>query len=136
MTAKRRFFGVMAFLSITALVFMAGIVVVAVAQDNEEKLTFTERVAAILGIETQKVEDAIEQAKAEIASERRESFTDDLLEKGVFTEEEVEELFEEWTDKVEFLPSHSVGQTNGTTSITRSAKFHLAGIGSAQILKT
>ncbi len=97
MTVKKRLFGVMVFLSITVLVFVSGVLAVAAAQNNEDKRTFAERVATILGIESQKVQDAMDQAKADIAAERREAFADDLIENGVMTEEEAEELFDNWT---------------------------------------
>lgn len=71
-------------------------VAIVAAQDNTDSdgssPSFAERVARILGLETQPVEDAITQAKEEIATEKRTAYLNAMVEKGALTQEEADEL--------------------------------------------
>ena len=114
MTTKKRLLGVMAVLSVGAVAFAGTVVAVAAAQDDDEsgRRSFVDRVASILGIESETVQDAFDQASEEIATEKREEYVDALVEKDAVTQEEATELREWWSetpDAVPFRGSHEFG---------------------------
>ena len=72
----------------------------AAAQSNDDDgggQTFAERVAAVLGIESDELESAMQQVKEEIRNERRDAKFDDLVENGTLTQEEADAI-KEWQD--------------------------------------
>ena len=72
----------------------------AAAQSNDDDgdgQTFVERVAAVLGIESDDLESAMQQVKEEIRNERRDAKFDDLVENGTLTQEEADAI-KEWQD--------------------------------------
>ena len=75
----------------------AGIAAAQSSDDDGERQTFVERVAAILGIESDDLESAMQQVKEEIRSERRDSKFADLVENGTLTQEEADAI-KEWQD--------------------------------------
>ena len=78
-----------------AILFIAASISgVAIAQDSEEKSkpeSLLGRVAAILGIDQQIVEDAFVQAKAEMHEEALDKHLQNLVDEGILTEEEAAE---------------------------------------------
>ncbi len=106
MTSKKRLLAVLAVLSVGMAVFAGTIVAVAAAQSTEESegRSLVERVANILGIETETVQDAFDQASQEIAAEKREAHIDGLVEKGLITEEEAVELRDWWSEAPDISP--------------------------------
>lgn len=73
---------------------------IAAAQSNDDDgdgLTFVERVASILGIESDDLESAMQQVKDEIQSERRDAEFAELVEKGVLTQDEADAI-KAWQD--------------------------------------
>ena len=89
---KRRWFigGVVAAL---ALLGLAGGAIM--AQETTEKQSrfsaFAERVASILGLEADDVEDAMEQAKEELADEAMDEKLAMMVEKGAFTQQQADD---------------------------------------------
>lgn len=65
--------------------------------NGDGKFSLGERVAAILGLEAEDVEGAIEQARTEMQDERVQSHLDSMVEAGILTEEEAAE-YREWLD--------------------------------------
>ncbi len=85
------------FLGITAVSVLAVVGVFAgiAAQDGQEdggKQSFAERVASILGLETETVEDAFAQAKDEMADERSDAYLAKLVEHEKLTQEEADAI--------------------------------------------
>ena len=72
----------------------------AAAQSNDDGgdgQTFFERVAAVLGIESDDLESTMQKVKEEIRNERRNAKFDDLVENGTLTQEEADAI-KEWQD--------------------------------------
>ena len=70
------------------------------AQDNDgdsERSSFAERVASILGLEKETVEDAFTQAKDAMQDERRDDYLAKLVEDGTLTQDEADAI-EGWHD--------------------------------------
>ena len=93
---KRVIIGVLA----AVLLVSASIGGVALAQDNEENSqpkTLFARVADILGIEQQVVEDAFAQAQTEMRAEALDSWLQRMVDEGIMTEEEATR-YKEWLE--------------------------------------
>ena len=65
--------------------------------DDSPKRSFAERVASILGLETEDVEDAFTQAKVQMRDERADTLFENLVEKGTLTQEEADAIVA-WKD--------------------------------------
>ena len=76
---------------------------------DSAKTGFAARVATILGLETDKVEDAMEQAKKEMFSEQLDAKLAAMVENGSITQEQADE-YKEW---VESRPEGAFGDRNG-----------------------
>lgn len=90
------------FLGITAVSVLAVVGVFAgiAAQDGQEdggKRSFAERVASILGLEAETVEDAFAQVKEEMVDERSDAYLAKLVEHGKLTQEEADAIVA-WKD--------------------------------------
>ena len=91
MWRKRKF--IIMFLG-SILIIAASLGGIAMAQDSEENSqtdSLLGRVAKILGIDQQTVEDAFEQAKAEMHEEALDKYLQNLVDEGKITEEEAAE---------------------------------------------
>ena len=75
----------------------AGLAAAQSGDDDGEVQTFVERVAAVLGIESDDLESAMEQVKIEIRSERRDAKFAELVENGTLTQEEADAI-KDWQD--------------------------------------
>lgn len=75
----------------------AGLAAAQSDDDDGDSQTFVERVAAVLGIESDDLEDAMQQVKEEIHSERRDAKFAELVANGTLTQEEADAI-EEWQD--------------------------------------
>ena len=83
-------------IAVLAAVLLAGSMGgVALAQtengDDSSSNKFVAKVAEILGVDEQELEDAIDQARSEIRDEALDSYLEGLIEEGEITEEEAEE---------------------------------------------
>ena len=67
------------------------------AEENSSSGEFAARVAEILGLEEQQVQDAFDQAREEMLDERIQSKLDSLVESGDLTQEQADE-YKEWFD--------------------------------------
>ena len=88
------------------LIIAAGIGGVAMAQESEEDSqpdTLLARVARILGIDQQTVEDAFEQAKAEMHEEALDRYLQDLVDEGIISEEKAAE-YKAWLESRPDIP--------------------------------
>lgn len=86
--------------AVTVVAVVGAFAGIAAAQSNDddvESQTFVERVAAILGIESDDLESAMQQVKEETRSERWDSKFADLVENGTLTQEEADAI-KEWQD--------------------------------------
>jgi hypothetical protein len=75
----------------TILIIIASLGGIAMAQDSEDESkpdSLMARVADILGIDQQTVEDAFEQAQAEMREEALDKHLQNLVDEGILTEEE------------------------------------------------
>ena len=84
------------------------------AQDTDEtgsSKSFAERVASILGLETETVEDAFTQAKDEMRDDWQESYLAKLVEDGTLTQDEADGIFDWIEDKPDV--EYSVGSRFG-----------------------
>ncbi len=93
-----------------ALVMMALLVAtagVAMAQKNDgdsKAGKFTSRVAEILGLDEDKVEDAMKQVRQELRDEAMQSKLDGMVEKGLITQEQADEYLDWYQSRPEILP--------------------------------
>lgn len=81
-------------IALVAVVLVGSTVGVVLAQDNgddSQPKTLLTRVAGILGIEQQNIEDAFAQARSEMQSEALQNYLDKLVEEGTITQEEADE---------------------------------------------
>ncbi len=84
--------------AIVVVLGLAGGTVLAQSADEDgEKKTFAERVAEILGLESDTVEDALNQAKSEMQDERTDAWLEDAVEAEKITQEEADS-YSEWLD--------------------------------------
>jgi hypothetical protein len=82
------------------LIVIASISGIAMANDSEENTqsdSLLGRVAKILGIDQQIVEDAFEQARAEMQEEALDKYLQNLVDEGILTDEEAAE-YKGWLD--------------------------------------
>ncbi|MBN2239998.1 MAG: hypothetical protein JW712_09490 [Dehalococcoidales bacterium] len=87
-------------LLITVLVVAASLGGIAYAQGEDEDSqsdSLMSKVAAILGIDRQTVEDAFEQAQAEIKQEHQDALLQKLVDEGILTEEQAAE-YKDWLE--------------------------------------
>ena len=77
--------------------------------DAAESKSFTARVAEILGLETETVEDAFAQAKRDMFDERVREKLDEAVEKGLIDEAKADEIMEWLAERPEGVPSWLVG---------------------------
>lgn len=89
---KRRWFigGVVAALALLGLA--GGAIMAQEATEKQSRFSaFAERVASILGLEADDVEDAMEQAKEELADEAMDEKLAAMVEKGAFTQQQADD---------------------------------------------
>ena len=94
---KRRWLAVPLVVGVLAIGLTAGTIVAQEAPANgdaPEKKSFAARVAAILGLGEDVVEDAFKQAKAEIQDERLRRKLDSAVDKGLITQEQADDYYE------------------------------------------
>lgn len=79
--------------------------------DEKPRDKVIERAEAILGLESGRLEDALQQAQADIAKDRRNEHLDQLVKDGVITQAEADEI-KAWLDSmpegVKKLPGHPI----------------------------
>lgn len=75
----------------------AGLAAAQSNDDDDDRRTFAERVATILGIESDDVESAMQQAKEAIQTERRDAKFVGLVEDGTLTQDEADAI-KTWQD--------------------------------------
>ena len=97
MWRKKRFI-----IGLLAAVVIAGVSLGSVAvahqgEDNSQSDTLMARVADILGIDQQSIEDAFVQARSELKEERLDSYLQSLIDEGTITEDQAAE-YREWLD--------------------------------------
>ena len=84
--------------ALVVVVGLAGGTVLAQSADEDgEKKSFAERVAEILGLESDTVEDALKQAKSEMQEERTDAWLDKAVEAEKITQEEAD-AYSDWLD--------------------------------------
>ena len=84
--------------AIVVVLGLAGGTVLAQSADEDgEKKTFAERVAEILGLESDTVEDALKQASSEMRDERTDAWLDNAVEAEKITQEEAD-AYSDWLD--------------------------------------
>ena len=88
---KKRVFLALTLTGVLAMAAIGGTVLAQTAEDEEGGDSFAERVAIILGLETEVVEDAMQQAQRELHDERIQAHLDALVESGRLTQEEADE---------------------------------------------
>ncbi|MFH1639430.1 MAG: hypothetical protein ABIB93_03845 [Chloroflexota bacterium] len=84
---------------LAVVVLVASVGGVVLAQDNEEETsrqTLIARVATILGIDQQTVEDAFTQAQSEMRGEAVDNYLNNLVEQGKITQEEAGQYKDWW----------------------------------------
>jgi hypothetical protein len=82
------------------LIICAGLGGVAFAQDNDEDSqtkTLIARVAEILSIDQQQLEDAVTQARTEMREEALDNYLQNLVDEGTITEDQAAE-YKDWLD--------------------------------------
>lgn len=105
---------------LASLILLAGVVGgVAYAQtedtpaDNNPGNTLFAKVAAILGIDQQQLEDAFVQAQKEIRDEELTNRLDSLVEQGKITQEQADQYEQWWQSRPEVLPELGFGDGPG-----------------------
>ena len=84
--------------ALVVVVGLAGGTVLAQSADEDgEKKSFAERVAEILGLESDTVEDALKQARSEMQEERTDAWLDKAVEAEKITQEEAD-AYSDWLD--------------------------------------
>ena len=84
--------------ALVVVVGLAGGTVLAQSADEDgEKKSFAERVAEILGLESDTVEDALNQARSEMQDERTDAWLDKAVEAEKITQEEAD-AYSDWLD--------------------------------------
>ena len=82
---------------VVVLGLAGGTVLAQSAEEDGEKKSFAERVAEILGLESDTVEDALKQAKSEMKDERTDAWLDKAVEAEKITQEEAD-AYSDWLD--------------------------------------
>lgn len=98
--------------TILAAVLLVGIIGgIALAQENGESngensqpQTLIARVATILGIDQQELEDAFAQAKSEMQAEALDSYLNNLVDQGKITQEEADQYKAWWQARPDMEP--------------------------------
>jgi len=72
--------------------------------DNSQPQTLLARVATILGIDQQELEDAFVQAKSELRNEALDSYLQNLVDEGKITQEEADQYKAWWQAKPDMEP--------------------------------
>jgi hypothetical protein len=90
---------------VVALVLIGSITGVALAQDgsNGSGDTLLSRVAAILGIDQTKLEDAFTQAQKEMRAEALDNYLAEMVEQGKITQEEADQYKTWWNSRPDTL---------------------------------
>ncbi len=90
---------------LVALVVVGSMVGVAFAQSGSDSSgnTLLARVAAILGIDQTKVEDAFAQAQKEMRDEASDSYLKDMVDQGTITQEQADQYKTWWDAKPDAL---------------------------------
>ena len=83
---------------VVVLGLAGGTVLAQSADEDGEKKSFAERVAEILGLESDTVEDALKQARSEMQEERTDAWLDKAVEAEKMTQDEADSL-NEWYDE-------------------------------------
>ncbi|MFH0846874.1 MAG: hypothetical protein V1894_02305 [Chloroflexota bacterium] len=81
--------------AVVAVGILGSVVLAQTESESTEKSLFA-RVAAILGIEEQKVEDAFNQAQQEMAAEAQDAWFKKLVEEGRLTQEQADQYKTWW----------------------------------------
>ena len=96
-------------------VFAAGVIAAQVADDSKVS-DFSARVAQILGLDEQTVEDAMKQAHRELRQERAQEKLDELVASGDITQEQADEYMawiESAPDGIYSYDGHGRGKGHG-----------------------
>ena len=103
MTETRRLLGVMAVLAAIAIVFVAGIVVAVLVQDDDQNAAnpLTELVADALDVES----DSEERQTGSGLTDEHRAYAVDLVEEGTITEEQAKELLDWWAQAPQWVGS-------------------------------
>lgn len=72
--------------------------------DASQPKTLMERVAEILGVDQQKLEDAFDQAQSEMREEALDTYLQKMVDEGKITEEEAEQYKTWWQGKPDMEP--------------------------------
>ena len=99
-------------IAVLAVVVLAGTIGgIALAQedgevngDNSQPQTLLARVAAILSIDQQELEDAFAQAKSELRNEALDSYLQNLVDEGKITQEDADQYKAWWQAKPDMEP--------------------------------
>ena len=107
--SKRRWLIGSVVATVMVLGIMGGMVMAQETPGDADKSSFAARVAEILGLDEATVQDAIDQAKAEMRDEALQSKLDRLVESGRMTQEQADE-YKTWLEsKPEGVPSRMFG---------------------------
>ena len=96
MTRKRWFIGTVV-AALMALGIAGGAVMAQEGDGDSPISSFASRVAEILGIEETRVQDAMDQARREMFSERLQAWLDEMVESGRITQEQADE-YKTWIE--------------------------------------
>jgi len=83
---------------------MGGVVLAADNGDDSQPKTLLARVAEILGIDQQRVEDAFAQAQSEMQDEALDNYLQKLIDEGKITQEEADQYKTWWQSKPDMTP--------------------------------
>ncbi len=86
-------------IAVVAVVTITGVVLAQNATTTTSGKTFAARVAAILGIDEQKVQDAFNQAQREMTDEALDARIQKLVEDGKLTQEQADQYKEWWQSR-------------------------------------
>jgi hypothetical protein len=112
---KRRLFLGLAAVAIMASGIAAGVAWTQVAHAQEETTakSFTARLATILGLEEDVVQNAFKEARRDIQAERFQARMDGLVENGRITHDEADAAFEWYKERPEGINSSRRGSRSG-----------------------
>jgi|WetSurMetagenome_2_1015567.scaffolds.fasta_scaffold286377_2 hypothetical protein len=111
MWKNKRFLVIAAIVAVVLIISIAG---VALAQTNDSNSTqgksFAARVAAMLGIDQQKVEDAFTQAQKDMTNEAMDARLKSLVDSGKITQEQADQYQQWWQSRPsDILPGAGPG---------------------------
>lgn len=102
---------------VAAVVLVGSLAGLAVAQtgtgDTGQSKTLLERVASILGIDQQKLQDAVNQAQREMRDEALNSYLKNLVDQGKITQEQADQYNSWWQARPDTLLPGSFGRGFG-----------------------